>query len=287
MEIVIVTGMSGAGKTAALNVFEDLGYYAMDNLPPALIKEFVALIRSSKDNITKIAIVVDIRTRSLYEELIDEVLYLREDGEDISILFLDSKDETLIRRYKELRRPHPLSRTGNIISGIEAERKLLEKVRINSTYILDTSDLKLGELKNRISTLYNLTEEDSNKLNVAIVSFGFKHGIILDADLVFDVRFLPNPFYIEGLKQKNGTNKEVYDFVFSYEQSGVFIEKVVDMLEFLIPHYEEEGKTNLVIGIGCTGGKHRSVAIAEELDKRLSQKGEVTYVSHRDSKYWK
>ena len=286
MEIVIVTGMSGAGKSAALNVFEDIGYYAMDNLPPALIKEFVNLIKSSKDNIDKIAIVVDIRTKSLYAQLIDEVLYLREDGENVSILFLDSKDEILIKRYKELRRPHPLSKTGNIISGIERERKLLEKVKTNSTYIIDTSTLTLGELKSRISTLYNLDDGYSNKIHIAIVSFGFKHGIILDGDLVFDVRFLPNPFYIESLKQKNGTDNDVREFVFSYEQTGVFLEKLVDMLEFLIPHYEKEGKNNLVIGIGCTGGKHRSVAIAEELDKRLSKKGEVTYVSHRDSKYW-
>ncbi len=286
MEIVIVTGMSGAGKTSTLNVFEDMGYYAMDNLPPALIKEFVTLIRSSKDNIDKIAIVVDIRTRSLYSQLIDEVLYLREDGENVSILFLDSKDETLIKRYKELRRPHPLSKTGTIISGIERERKLLEKARTNSSYIIDTSTLTLGELKSRISTLYNLSDEDTNKMHIAIVSFGFKHGIILDGDLVFDVRFLPNPYYIEELKKKNGTNKEVRDYVFGHNQTGVFVDKLLDMLEFLIPLYNKEGKNNLVVGIGCTGGKHRSVAIAEELDKKLSEKGEVTYVSHRDSKYW-
>lgn len=286
MEVVIVTGMSGAGKTSALDVFEDMGYYAMDNLPPALIKEFIKLVTTSKINIDKIAIVVDIRTKSLYEQLFDEVVYLKNAGENISVLFLDSTDETLIRRYKELRRPHPLSRKGNIISGIERERKILEKMKQNSNYIIDTSMLKLGELKSRISTLYDFDNTFANKIHISIISFGFKHGIILDGDLVFDVRFLPNPFYIDELKMKNGTDKEVSDYVFSFEETDIFVDKLVDMIEFLLPKYKKEGKTNLVIGIGCTGGKHRSVAIAEELDKKLAKKGEITYVSHRDSKYW-
>ncbi|QQK07904.1 RNase adapter RapZ [Miniphocaeibacter halophilus] len=286
MEIVIVTGMSGAGKTSALDIFEDMGYYAMDNLPPALIKEFVKLITTSKMDIDKIAIVVDIRTRDLYEQLYNEVEYFKNSGEKISVLFLDCTDETLIRRYKELRRPHPLSSTGNIISGIDKERKLLKKMKENSTYIIDTTSLKLGELKSRISTLYNFDDIASDKIHISIASFGFKHGIILDGDLVFDVRFLPNPFYIEDLKKKTGLDEEVRDYVFSFDDTNTFIDMVLDMLEFLLPKYKKEGKNNLVIGIGCTGGKHRSVAIAEELDKRLSEKGEITYVSHRDSKYW-
>ncbi len=286
MEVVIVTGMSGAGKTSALDVFEDMGYYAMDNLPPALIKEFIKLVTTSKANIDKIAIVVDIRTKSLYEQLFDEVVYLKNAGENISVLFLDSTDETLIRRYKELRRPHPLSKKGNIISGIEKERKILENIKQHSNYIIDTSMLKLGELKSRISTLYDLDNKIANKIHISIVSFGFKHGIILDGDLVFDVRFLPNPFYIDELKMHNGTDKEVSDYVFSFKETDIFLDKLVDMIEFLLPKYRKEGKNNLVIGIGCTGGKHRSVAIAEKLDEKLAEKGEITYVSHRDSKYW-
>lgn len=286
METVIVTGMSGAGKTSALNIFEDMDYYAMDNLPPVLIREFLQLIKTGKFNVDKIAIVIDIRSKDLYEQLYEEVEYLRGAGEKISVLFLDATDETLIRRYKELRRPHPLSSKGNIISGILKERELLEHMKKSADYFIDTSSLSSRELNSRIRTMFNLNGGNPNKIHVAIVSFGFKHGIILDGDLVFDVRFLPNPFYIDELKEKNGNDKEVSDYVFSFEQTDMFLEKLVDMLEFLIPKYEKEGKTNLVVGIGCTGGQHRSVAIANELSRKLVEKGEVTYVSHRDSKYW-
>lgn len=286
MEIVIVTGMSGAGKTAALDIFEDMGYYAMDNLPPVLIKEFLKIAKTDKVNINKIAIVIDIRSQELYEQLYDEYMFLKNNGENISILFLDANDEALIRRYKELRRPHPLGQNGNIISGIENEKKIIEEMKKNSNHIIDTSNLKLGELKSIIFTLYNLGDYASNKIHVSITSFGFKHGILLDADIIMDVRFLPNPFYIEELKMKTGLDEDVKNYVFSFDETGIFIEKLTEILEFLFPKYKKEGKTNIVIGIGCTGGKHRSVAIVEELSKRLSEKGENTYVSHRDSKYW-
>lgn len=286
METVIVTGMSGAGKTSALNIFEDMDYYAMDNLPPILIREFLKIIKTGKFNVEKIAIVVDIRSKDLFQQLYEEVEYLRGAGEKISVLFLDSTNETLIKRYKELRRPHPLSDTGNIISGINKEREILDKMKKSSDYLIDTSSLTPAELKSRIRATFNNEGDNYNKIHIAIVSFGFKNGIILDGDLVFDVRFLPNPFYIDELKEKTGKDKEVIDYVFSYKQTEEFLDMLVNMLEFLLPKYKVEGKTNLVVGIGCTGGKHRSVAMAEELSKRLDEKGEVTYVSHRDSKYW-
>ncbi len=286
MEIVVVTGMSGAGKTSALNVLEDMGYYAMDNLPPALIKDFVKLLGNNKSNITKTAIVVDIRSGAVFNELYEEIIYLREAGENISILFLDSKNEILVRRFKELRRPHPLGNTGNILMEINEERKLLKKLRDNATHIIDTSILTLGELKSRIISLYGDSNFQNENIHITIMSFGFKNGTLLDGDLIFDVRFLPNPFYEDELKEKTGEDSDVRDFVMEFEQTKIFLNKVEDLVEFLLPFYKKEGKSNLVIGIGCTGGRHRSVAIAKELGRRFEEEGETVYVSHRDSRFW-
>ncbi|WP_300410691.1 RNase adapter RapZ [Lagierella sp.] len=286
MEIVVVTGMSGAGKTSALNVLEDMGYYAMDNLPPALIKDFVKLLGNNKSNITKTAIVVDIRSGAVFNELYEEILYLKEAGENISILFLDSKNEILVRRFKELRRPHPLGNTGNILMEINEERDLLQKLKDNATHIIDTSVLTLGELKSRIISLYGDSSFQNENIHITIMSFGFKNGTLLDGDLIFDVRFLPNPFYEDELKEKTGEDLDVRDFVFEFKQTEIFLEKVKDLVEFLLPFYKKEGKSNLVIGIGCTGGRHRSVAIANELGRRFEEEGETVYVSHRDSRFW-
>lgn len=286
MKVVIVTGMSGAGKTAALNALEDMGYYAVDNLPPDLIKDFIKLLSNNKSNITKTAIVVDIRSGILFSKIYEEILLLKNAGEDISILFLDARDEILIRRFKQLRRPHPLGNTGNILSEIGEERSRLKHLKDNATYIIDTSTLTLGELKSRILSFYGSEDSKKENINITIMSFGFKNGTLLDADLVFDVRFIPNPYYVDELKEKTGEDDEVRDFVFKYERTKIFLEKVKDLVNYLLPFYKEEGKSNLVIGIGCTGGRHRSVAIANELGREFEEKGETVYVSHRDYRYW-
>lgn len=285
MDIVIITGMSGAGKSTTLDIFEDMGYYAIDNLPPALIIKIVELSRDSHKAIEKLAVVVDIRGGKFFDDLIKAVIDLKDSGENVSLLYLDSKDEILVRRYKELRRPHPLSKSGNTLIGIAKEREALKDIREMVDNFIDTTGLTIGELKSRVMALYGQNEED-RKLHISVVSFGFKNGILLDGDLVFDVRFLPNPYYIKELKNKSGNDKEVYDYVMKFEDSKLFVDKIIDLLEFLIPRYEKEGKTNIVVGIGCTGGQHRSVAIANEISKRLRELGEITYVNNRDSKYW-
>lgn len=286
MKVVIVTGMSGAGKTAALNALEDMGYYAVDNLPPDLIKDFIKLLSNNKSNITKTAIVVDIRSGVLFSKLYEEVLLLKNAGEDISILFLDARDEILVRRFKQLRRPHPLGNTGNILSEIAEERDRLKQLKDNATHIIDTSTLTLGELKSRILSFYGSEILKNENINITIMSFGFKNGTLLDADLVFDVRFIPNPYYVDELKEKTGEDEDVREFVFKYDRTNIFLDKVKDLINYLLPFYKEEGKSNLVIGIGCTGGRHRSVAIANELGRQFEEKGETVYVSHRDSRYW-
>ena len=285
MEVVIITGMSGAGKSASSDIFEDLGYYTLDNMPPSLLLSFIDLTTKSKKKINKIACVVDIRGGEFFADLMKSITLLKNQSIDVKILYLDASDEILIRRYKEHRRPHPLSVNGNISEGIANERELLSEVRNSADSIINTSNLTLGELRRKILSAFSLKDVDT-KLAISVVSFGFKHGILLDADLIFDVRFLPNPYYIEELKKSSGLNTDIKEYVFGFEEANEFLDKLVDMMEFLIPKYSKEGKTNLVIGIGCTGGKHRSVAIAQALTTRLEGNGEKVYVSHRDQKFW-
>ncbi|MDU7479233.1 MAG: RNase adapter RapZ [Finegoldia magna] len=285
MEVVIITGMSGAGKSASSDIFEDLGYYTLDNMPPSLLLSFIDLTTKSKKKINKIACVVDIRGGEFFADLMKSITLLKNQSIDVKILYLDASDEILIRRYKEHRRPHPLAVNGNISQGIFNERELLSEVRNSADSIINTSNLTLGELRRKILSAFSLKDVDT-KLAISVVSFGFKHGILLDADLVFDVRFLPNPYYIEELKKSSGLNTDIKEYVFGFEEANEFLDKLVDMMEFLIPKYSKEGKTNLVIGIGCTGGKHRSVAIAQALTTRLEGNGEKVYVSHRDQKFW-
>ncbi|MDU5273001.1 MAG: RNase adapter RapZ [Finegoldia magna] len=285
MEVVIVTGMSGAGKSASSHILEDLGYYTLDNMPPSLLLSFIDLTTKSKKKINKIACVVDIRGGEFFADLMKSITLLKNQSIDVKILYLDASDEILIRRYKEHRRPHPLAINGNISQGISNERELLREVRNSADSIINTSNLTLGELRRKILSAFSLKDVDT-KLAISVVSFGFKHGILLDADLVFDVRFLPNPYYIEELKKSSGLNTDIKDYVFGFDEANEFLDKLVDMVEFLIPKYSKEGKTNLVIGIGCTGGKHRSVAIAQALTARLEGNGEKVYVSHRDQKFW-
>ena len=283
MEFVIITGMSGAGKSQAMKAMEDIGYYCMDNLPPALLPKFAELCYQSKRSIDKIAVVVDIRGGIFFEDLFKSLEALNKKGLKYRILFLDAQDNVLIKRYKELRRPHPLNPNGRIIEGIYEERGLLQEVKKRSDYIIDTSNLTIGMLKEEIGKVF-IEGKEFRKLTISVVSFGFKYGILLDADLVFDVRFIPNPYYIKELKELTGEDESVRNYVFAWEQTKAFTTKLTDMLEFLIPYYIKEGKTQLIVGIGCTGGKHRSVAIANYIGNKLKKNGHRAIVSHRDYK---
>lgn len=283
MEFLLITGMSGAGKSQAMKVMEDMGYYCMDNLPPALLLKFAELCQESKKPIDKVAVVMDIRGGEFFQHLFRGLDELEEMGINYKILFLDSSDDVLIKRYKELRRPHPLTPDGSIIEGIKKERDLLYDVKKRADFNINTSRLTLGMLKEEMYSIL-LEEGEKRNITISITSFGFKYGILLDGDLVFDVRFIPNPYYIQELKANSGLTESVNEYVFKWDQTKVFIDKTLDMMEYLIPYYVEEGKTQLVVGIGCTGGYHRSVAIAEELGRLLKDKGHRTIVSHRDLK---
>jgi len=282
-KLVIITGMSGAGKTIAVQSLEDLGFFCVDNLPPILIPKFAELIEQSNGKIAKVALVIDLRGREFFEKLSESIAYMEaHQFINCEILFLDAKDEVLVRRYKESRRRHPLSQHSMPLEGISAERSLLEDLKGKASLVIDTSEMKPAKLKERLTNHFGQTSFKSMTVN--IMSFGFKYGIPLDADLVFDVRFLPNPHYIDHLRPNTGQTKEVYDYVMSWPQTSEFLSKLVDMLTFLIPQYVEEGKSQIVIAIGCTGGKHRSVAIAEYLGKTLELDQSLQKrVSHRDS----
>lgn len=282
MRFVIVTGMSGAGKSTALKMLEDVGYYCVDNLPFELIPRLAELTLAQNSEINKIAVGVDVRNGQGFEKFEAALDELEQGGRQYEILFLDAKDEMLVKRYKETRRSHPLAKDGRVEQGISLERQKLEFLRRKSDYILDTSHTLTRELKVEINKIF-LENKEFNNIYVTISSFGFKYGIPSDADLVFDVRFLPNPYYIEQLRQKTGNDKEIQEFVMSNDAAKEFLKKLVDMVRFLIPHYISEGKNQLVIAIGCTGGKHRSVTLANELYQAL--KGNEDYgvkIDHRD-----
>lgn len=280
---VIVTGMSGAGKSTVLKFLEDARYFCVDNLPVPLIIKSAELSLDGSGDSRNIALGIDIRSGQALDELSD-VLDKMKDKFRYEILFLDANDETLVKRFKETRRAHPLALTGRVDEGIDLERKKMQFLRERADYIVDTSHMLTRELKQQMERIVIHSEEFKN-LYITILSFGFKYGIPTDADLVFDVRFMPNPYYVEELKYKTGNDKEVQDYVMQSEVSGQFLNKLVDMLEFLIPNYIKEGKTQLVIAVGCTGGKHRSVTIANELFSRLSENNDVgVNISHRDIK---
>ena len=283
MEFLVISGMSGAGKSQAMKVMEDMNYYCMDNLPPALLSKFAELCQESKKPIEKVAVVVDIRGGEFFSSLFNGLDELKAMGIGFKILFLDSTDEVLIKRYKELRRPHPLTPDGSLINGITAEREVLKEVKKNADYILDTSKLTLGMLREEMAAIFMEGGEKRN-ISISITSFGFKNGMLLDGDLIFDVRFLPNPFYIPELKENTGKTEDVRNYVFKWPQTNIFITKLMDMLEYLIPFYIKEGKTQLVVGIGCTGGFHRSVAISEQIGKLLKSHGHRVIINHRDLK---
>ncbi|MFT4451872.1 RNase adapter RapZ [Parvimonas sp. G1425] len=283
MEAVIITGMSGAGKTLALNHFEDMGYYCMENLPPKFIVDFVELINNSTKSIEKLAIVIDVRAR-FFEDLSETIQNLKKMDCELKVLFLDASNRTLINRYKELRRPHPVNPNGALSDSIELEREMLSEIKDNSDIIIDTTRLSASSFKNKLNTLFfNGNKKD---LVINIESFGFKNGILVEADLVFDVRFLPNPYYIEELKELNGKDDEIQNYVMDFDDSKIFLNKVVDLLEFLIPKYRAEGKNMLTIGVGCTGGKHRSVCLAEKIYSELKKEHSNVNISHRDERLW-
>ena len=282
MKFVIITGMSGAGKTTALKMMEDMGYYCVDNLPIPLIERFAELAFDPTSELSKVALGLDIRNAKNLDQAVEVIDRLNQNYMPCEILFLDADDEVLIKRYKETRRSHPLAHGERVENGIAQERSRLAALKTHADYIMDTSHLLTRELKLELERIF-VNNQDFKSLFVSIVSFGFKYGIPTDSDLVFDVRFLPNPYYVEDLKYKNGNDKEIQDFVMQYPQATEFLDKLEDMLTFLIPHYIEEGKNQLVISIGCTGGKHRSVTLANELYRRLSGKKEYGLrIEHRD-----
>ena len=282
MKFVIVTGMSGAGKSTALKMLVDMGYFCVDNLPIALLPKFAELAHAPGSDISQVAVGVDIRNGRSLDEMSSVLEHLKASGVAYQILYLEASDEVLVKRYKETRRTHPLAKQGRVEDGIRQEREKLLYLKENATYILDTSQLLTRELKKALEQIF-VGEKNFKNLMITVLSFGFKYGIPSDCDLVFDVRFLPNPYYVEGLKYKTGNDKEVQDFVMGYELSHTFLDKLVDMLEFLIPNYILEGKNQLVIGIGCTGGKHRSVTLANKLFEALSNCPEYgVRLEHRD-----
>jgi UPF0042 nucleotide-binding protein len=280
VEIVIITGMSGAGKTVAMQSFEDLGFYCIDNLPPELLVTFLDLMMKSENRMRRIAAVMDTRGGNLFDSLIGALdNLLRMEGVSSRILFLDAEDETLVRRYKETRRSHPLAEGGLPLEGIQKERLLLSEMRGRARTIINTSNLKPRALREKIISEFSSQEDISFTLN--FLSFGFKHGMPIDADVVFDVRFLPNPFYIQELKPKTGLEKEVYDYVLKWNDTQMLIDKLTDLFKFLIPQYKNEGKSQVVIAFGCTGGQHRSVTLAEFFGGRFKEEYR-TFITHRD-----
>ncbi|EAC2518340.1 RNase adapter RapZ [Listeria monocytogenes] len=281
LKLVIITGMSGAGKTVAMQSLEDLGYFCVDNLPPSLLPKFWKLMKES-DKMDKIALVMDLRGREFFDS-IEPALDELDNTNFITtkILFLEADDKVLVSRYKETRRHHPLEPNGSVLDGINAERELLSDLKGRSQLVINTSNMAPRELRERINNEFQT--EDKDIFNVQLMSFGFKYGIPIDADLVFDVRFLPNPHYIDKMRPLTGLDEDVYEYVMKWPETQTFLDKLVDLLMFTLPFYKREGKTQLVIAIGCTGGQHRSVALTEFVGKAIQQKYETT-ISHRDMK---
>ena len=281
MRFVIVTGMSGAGRSTALKILEDMGYYCADNLPISLLPMFAQLMNDNQD-ITKAAVGIDIRNGKELDKMDRQLEGMKAAGYEYEILFMDASDKTLVKRYKETRRQHPMAIDGRIESGLKEERSKLGFLKKEADYIIDTSQLLVRELIQNMDDIFRKNQEFKNMM-VTVLSFGFKNGIPSDADLVFDVRFLPNPYYVEELKSRTGNEKAVQDYVMNCDQAGIFLDKLSDMIQFLIPNYVVEGKNQLVVAIGCTGGKHRSVTMANKLYEILQKDREYKVkIEHRD-----
>jgi UPF0042 nucleotide-binding protein len=285
MELKIITGMSGAGKTNMVQVLEDMGYYCVDNLPPNLFLKFVELVvqvQSGDSRAARVALVADVRGGRFFLDVYDVLRDLKNKGISYEIIFLEASDESLVRRFKETRRRHPLAADGGVLQGIQEERKRLQRIRGMADVIIDTSNLRVQDFKQQVAEM--LQADDGTKMLVNVTSFGFKYGMPIDADLVMDVRFLPNPFYVPELKSKSGLNPAVRDFVLEHAESQSFLQKYCDLLLELLPQYVREGKSHLSLAIGCTGGQHRSVAVAEEIGRRLREAVPDAHirVMHRD-----
>lgn len=282
MRFVVVTGLSGAGKTQAVRSLEDIGYFCVDNLPPTLIPKFAEACFQTDGKIDKIALVMDIRGGTFFDALFESLKNLEEQEYKYEILYLDASNEVLIKRYKESRRKHPLAPEGRVLQGITLERNKLSELRNRADNIIDTTKLSIWDLRQKITDIYGEEGQLEVELMITVLSFGFKYGIPVDSDLVFDVRFIPNPFYIPELKKFSGNEEPVKEYVLKHDVTINFINKIEDMLKFLIPNYVKEGKRQLIISIGCTGGRHRSVAIANALYEILKKDGQKVTVEHRD-----
>ncbi len=281
MELVIITGLSGAGRSEAVRCFEDMGYFCVDNLPPSFILNLVELFSLPSSKVKKVALVCDVRGMEYFPQLYDVLDELRKKKINYQILFLEASEESIIKRYKETRRRHPLALEGQIIEGIEKEKKTMEDLKGMADMIIDTTGMEISELRNKIRTSF-LGHEKQRILKITVISFGYKYGIPLDSDLVMDVRFLPNPHYVNGLRERAGTEKVVKKYILRRKETKVFLKKFCDFLKLLIPYYITEGKTHLVIALGCTGGTHRSVALSEEIAKFLAGMGYDVTLKHRD-----
>ena len=284
MRFIIVTGLSGAGKSEATNALEDMGYFCVDNLPPKLIKKFAEVCKQSQGSIDKVALVMDIRGGIFFDDLFESLSELSKEQFQYEILFLDTSDEVLVKRFKETRRSHPLAPGGRVITGIELERQKLRDVKDKADVIIDTSKYAIKDLREEMARKFGDKEMPEKQMAITILSFGFKYGIPVDSDLVFDVRFIPNPFYIPELKPFSGNDEPVKNYVMEQTETQTFLQKVNDMFEFLIPNYQKEGKRQLIISIGCTGGRHRSVAIANSIYETLRANNHDVYIEHRDIK---
>lgn len=281
MEILIVTGLSGAGKSQAIHFIEDMDYYCIDNMPPALIRDFVNLAAQDKMSIQKAAFVVDIRGGEFFGDLKRVLDEMHDNGTEYKLLFLEATDDVLIRRYKETRRQHPLSKTGSVREGIEAERKRLETIRKEATYIIDTSNMKAARLNLELRAVL-LGEETKENFTITVESFGYKHGMPSEADWVFDMRFIPNPYYLSSMRKLTGNSKKVQDYVMKFPESQAFVTQVHAMINELIPHYIREGKYHLVLAFGCTGGQHRSVTMANKFAEIFKEEGKRVVLIHRN-----
>lgn len=282
MQFVLITGLSGSGKSVAMSVMEDIGFYCIDNMPPQLIGKFADICLHSDGKLERVAVAVDIRSGDMFDDILESIEGLKKTGMDIKILYLESSDEVLFKRYKETRRKHPLDEKfqGNLSMAIEYEKSQLSSLREIASYYIDTSYLSNGQLKEQIISIF--LEKASDSMMIKVMSFGFKYGATSEADLVFDVRCLPNPYYVKELKGLTGCDKSVRDYVMGFEQSKELIKKLEDLLDFLIPLYVHEGKSQLIIAFGCTGGKHRSVTFTELITNYLLEKGLRVHKSHRD-----